>query len=83
MSDEPRKGYLIQFYKTIIDSLLPIHYERSREGGGGGGGKTVQSTKDRVPHQIVETYLCTKVRLCYNIYLFFGSFLRQLIVYTF
>ena len=49
-----RRTYLVQFYKTVVDELLPVVVE----------GDSVKSdtVRDRIPHKVIETYSCAKVR---------------------
>ena len=85
LDDDKKRAYLMQFYKTVVDDLLPLHSPTDKnststppatsthdDGDEFGGGikhnfttascNPVPMTKDRIPHTIIETYTCTKVR---------------------
>lgn len=49
-----RRAYLVQFYKTVVDELFPVVAE----------GDSVKSdtVRERIPHKVIETYCCAKVR---------------------
>ena len=55
LSEAKRRSFLIQFYKTVVNDILPLDYpEKDNK------GKCI-TTRKRVPHTLMETYSCTKV----------------------
>ena len=60
-----RRKYLLQFYKTVVDDLLPVDMPHPLVGEEDckieGNLDKSNAVRTRLFHKITETYTCTKV----------------------
>jgi len=59
MKLERRLANLTKFYKTVVDELFPS--QTSSDSDGGARGLTVSPLCNKIPHKILDTYICCKV----------------------